>query len=331
MKKGNISIFVPHLGCPQNCSFCNQRTISGHSKAPDASDVHAAVQAAMQSPGFAKHSLQIAFFGGSFTAIDKSYQQLLLQAAAPYIKSGTVTGVRISTRPDCIEREHVLWLKQMGVTDIELGAQCLDDRVLALNDRGHTMQDVYRAVGIIKECGVNVGLQMMCGLYGSDDETDIFTAKQFIDMRPDCVRIYPTLTLKGTKLFELYQKGEYIPANLDDTVQLRAVLLEMFQRENIPVIRLGLHDDVALKEGYAAGPMHPAFGELVQSRIYYHLLQDIIKDRPAGKLVLRVNKSDVSKLTGHGGVNRRALKEKGFDLQVIPDENLPHYYIECED
>ncbi len=331
MSKGNISIFVPHLGCPQNCSFCNQRTISGHSKAPDAGDVQKAVQAAVQSNTFGSYSLQIAFFGGSFTAIDKAYQKLLLEAAAPYIADGTVTGVRISTRPDCIERKHVLWLKSMGVTDIELGAQCLDDTVLKKNDRGHAVQDVYRAVQIIKECGVRVGLQMMCGLYGSDDETDICTAKQFVDLCPDCVRIYPTLTLKGTKLYELYQKGEYTPANLDDTVNLCAKLLLLFHAANIPVIRLGLHDDDSLREGYAAGPMHPAFGELVQSRIYYHLLQDIVKNRPAGKLVLRVNKSDVSKLTGHGGVNRRALKEIGFDMQVIPDENLPHYVIECED
>ena len=331
MSKGNISIFVPHLGCPQNCSFCNQRTISGHSKQPDAEDVQKAVQAAMQSPSFGKYDLQIAFFGGSFTAVDQDYQALLLQAAATYIKNGTVTGVRISTRPDCITREQVLWLKEMGVTDIELGAQCLDDNVLKMNDRGHTVQDVYRAVQIIKECGVRVGLQMMCGLYGSDDQTDLFTAKQFIDMRPDCVRIYPTLILKDTKLFNLYQKGEYTPKSLDDTVNLCAKLLKMFHAENIPVIRLGLHDDDSLREGYAAGPMHPALGELVQSRIYYHLLQDIVKDRPAGKLVLRVNKSDVSKLTGHGGVNRRALRELGFELQVIPDENLPHYIIECED
>ena len=322
---------MPHLGCPQNCSFCNQRTISGHSTAPTGQDVVQAVMTAKNSAGYGDYRLQVAFFGGSFTAVDKAYQNELLSAVQPYLKDGTVCGIRISTRPDCISKDHVLWLKSRGVTDIELGAQCLNDAVLVKNDRGHTVQDVVNAVDIIKSCDVNVGLQMMCGLYGSDDETDINTARQIIGLRPSCVRIYPTLTLTGTRLHKLYLSGEYVPPTLQQTIDLCAVLQMMFYEADIPVIRLGLHDDISLKEGYAAGPIHPALGELVQGRIYKTLLHDLIKNRKPGPLKVRVNPSEVSKLIGHKKENKLWLKEIGYDLKVTVSDLLPPYNIECED
>ena len=232
MKKGNISIFVPHLGCPCQCSFCNQKTITGQANQPTPQDVDKAVKTALKSKGF---DYEIAFFGGSFTAIDREYMISLLKAANKYIKSNEVKGIRISTRPDCIDEEILDLLKEYGVTSIELGAQSMDDEVLLANRRGHTAKDVENASELIKSYGFELGLQMMTGLYKDSEEKAIKTAEKIIALSPQTVRIYPTVVLKGTYLADLYLSGEYKPLNADESAQLCAKLVLLFEKNNIKI------------------------------------------------------------------------------------------------
>lgn len=315
MKKGNISIFVPHQGCPCACSFCNQKTITGKTFLPDAEYVDKTVKTALSKKGY---DYEIAFFGGSFTAIDRDYMLELLSAAYPYVKSGEVSGIRISTRPDCITEEILDLLKQYGVTSIELGAQSMDDEVLEANRRGHTAQDVLNASEMIKNAGFELGLQMMTGLYKDTAEKSLETAKKIIEIKPQTVRIYPTVVLKNTYLAELYLSDEYKPLNVDDSVKLCAVLVPMFEKAGIRVIRLGLHSGSDIKENMLAGGFHDSFGELVKSRM---MVNKILELPPADYQVF-VNPRSISKLKGNGKRNIYLLMERGYNIKIITDNGL---------
>lgn len=315
MKKGNISIFVPHQGCPCACSFCNQKTITGKTFLPDAEYVDKTVKTALSKKGY---DYEIAFFGGSFTAIDRDYMLELLSAAYPYVKSGEVSGIRISTRPDCITEEILDLLKKYGVTSIELGAQSMDDEVLEANRRGHTAQDVLNASEMIKNAGFELGLQMMTGLYKDTAEKSLETAKKIIEIKPQTVRIYPTVVLKNTYLAELYLSGEYKPLNVEDSVELCAVLVPMFEKAGIRVIRLGLHSGSDIKENMLAGGFHDSFGELVKSRI---MVNKILELPPADYQVF-VNPRSISKLKGNGKRNIYLLMERGYNIKIITDNGL---------
>ena len=315
MKKGNISIFVPHQGCPCACSFCNQKTITGKTFLPDAEYVDKTVKTALSKKGY---DYEIAFFGGSFTAIDRDYMLELLSAAYPYVKSGEVSGIRISTRPDCITEEILDLLKQYGVTSIELGAQSMDDEVLEANRRGHTAQDVLNASEMIKNAGFELGLQMMTGLYKDTAEKSLETAKKIIEIKPQTVRIYPTVVLKNTYLAELYLSDEYKPLNVDDSVELCAVLVPMFEKAGIRVIRLGLHSGSDIKENMLAGGFHDSFGELVKSRM---MVNKILELPPADYQVF-VNQRSISKLKGNGKRNIYLLMERGYNIKIITDNGL---------
>ena len=319
MKKGNISIFVPFNGCPQQCSFCNQKTITGVQKQPDPKDVKTAVETALKRRGY---EYEIAFFGGSFTAIEREYMLSLLDAAYEYVKDGRVKGIRISTRPDAIDEEILEILKSRGVTSIELGAQSMDDEVLKANLRGHTAKDVVNASKLIKKYGFELGLQMMTGLYLDTNEKAVETAKKLIALEPATVRIYPTVVLKGTLLSELYENEEYKPQTVDDAAELCTVLLPMFENAGIKVIRLGLHSSEDIKKNMVAGAFHPAFGEIVQSRF---MLNKVLK-HPPGNYEISVNPKSVSKLQGNQKRNVYFLMEEGYNIKfnvtdkVAPDE-----------
>lgn len=315
MKKGNISIFVPHQGCPCACSFCNQKTITGQNELPTADDVRNAVDTALRKK---EYEYEIAFFGGSFTAIDREYMLELLKAAYPYVKSGQVKGIRISTRPDCIDHEVLDILKKYGVTSIELGAQSMDDEVLEANRRGHTAQDVCNASELIKEYGFELGLQMMTGLYKDTAEKSIETAKKIIEFAPSTVRIYPTVVLKGTYLAELYLKEEYTPLNADDSAELCAILVPMFENAGIKIIRLGLHSSRDIKENMLAGGFHDSFGELVKSRIMVNKILEL----PPADYQVYVNPRSVSKLKGNKKSNIYLLIERGYNIKIITDNGL---------
>ena len=315
MKKGNISIFVPHIGCPCECSFCNQKTITGQSEAPTGDDVRKAVETALRRKGF---EYEIAFFGGSFTAIDRAYMLELLKSAKPFVESKQVKGIRISTRPDCINDEILDLLKSYGVTSIELGAQSMDDEVLELNRRGHTSQDVINASELIKNYGFELGLQMMTGLYGDTTEKCIESAKKIINLKPDTVRIYPTVVLKGTYLAKLYLEEKYHPLNADDSAELCAKLVPMFENAGIRIIRLGLHSSEDIKRNMLAGGFHDSFGELVKSR----LLVEKILAYPPGDYQVFVNERSISKLKGNKKSNIYLLMERGYNIKIIKDNSL---------
>lgn len=315
MKKGNISIFVPHMGCPCACSFCNQKTITGKSESPTAQDVKNAVDTALKRKGY---EYEIAFFGGSFTAIDRDYMIQLLEAAYPYVKSGQVSGIRISTRPDCIDREILDILKKYGVTSIELGAQSMDDEVLDANKRGHTAQDVVNASVMIKEYGFELGLQMMTGLYLDTYEKAISTAKKIIELQPKTVRIYPTVVLKGTYLADLYLAEQYHPLDVDDSAELCAELVGLFEQANIKIIRLGLHSSRDIKDNMLAGGFHDSFGEIVKSRI---MLNKILALPPSDYQVF-VNPKSLSKLKGNNKRNIYFLLERGYNIKIITDNGV---------
>ena len=234
MKHVNIALFVVHKGCPHMCSFCNQRSISGSQKDITPDDVHSAAQTAIATLSEREAAGgEIAFFGGSFTMVERDYMISLLRAAYEYIEKGIFKGIRISTRPDGISDEICTILKKYGVTAVELGAQSLDERVLALNERGHTAKQVEDACRMLKKYGFEVGLQMMTGLYGSKDADSLETAEKIVALAPDTVRIYPTVVIKGTKLHDLMLKGEFIPKGINETADLCAKLIPMFENAGI--------------------------------------------------------------------------------------------------
>ena len=318
VKHSNISIFVPHIGCPNKCSFCNQRYITGTFYAPSSDDVKSAVLTAKNSPNFNPKTTEIAFFGGSFTAINRNYMIHLLETAAQFVEDGTVFGIRISTRPDSINEEILTLLKKYHVTAIELGAQSLDNRVLKKNNRGHTADDVVNSAKLIKSLGFELGLQMMTGLYGDNEKSVIKTAKKCIDLKPDTMRIYPTIVLKDTYLAALYADNIYKPQDLPEAVDLAAKLYEMFTENGIKVIRLGLHS--IEKNAFIAGPWHPAFSELCLSEIMLSKALKILKEK--GEYTIFVNKSDVSKMIGQKKSNIIHLKSLGFNCNVKTREDV---------
>lgn len=315
MKKGNISVFVPHIGCPQKCSFCNQNTITGMQTAPTPSDVVNAVETALKKSDF---EFEIAFFGGSFTAIDREYMVSLLKAAKPYIEKKSVKGIRCSTRPDAVNEEVLTLLKYYGVTAIELGAQSMNNEVLSLNFRGHTAEDVIKASKLIKQFNFELGLQMMTGLYGSSDEADINTAKEIIQLQPDTVRIYPTVVLKNTYLAALVHSGKYQPSPPESAVSLCAEIVPMFEEKNIRIIRLGLHASEDIKQNMLGGGYHESFGEMVQSRI---MLNKILEN-PAAEYTVYINEKSVSKLKGNKKANVAILEKAGYNIKIIYDNSL---------
>ena len=338
MSHSNISIFVPHAGCPHQCSFCNQKTISGSQHQPTAEDVHRICSQAMEQVRDRKNT-EIAFFGGSFTAIDRSYMTELLKAAKCYLGENGFKGIRISTRPDFIDNEVLELLKSYGVTSIELGAQSMVNRVLEANERGHTAEDVYRACELIRNHGFELGLQMMVGLYQSTWKDERKTSERIMKIHPDTVRIYPVVVLEGTKLAELYKSGEYQLEDFDDMVQYCGVLLRDFDNAGVNVIKCGLHASDGVEGEMVAGYYHPAFRELCESSMYRLIMEDMIFDKAQKenveccseleKCIFAVNPSCISKALGHKKSNVTYFKEYfEIDIKVVGDENIPKY--QCE-
>lgn len=298
---------------------------------PDESDVDTAVSEAMRTAK--KYDYEIAFFGGSFTAIDREYMISLLKAAHKYVVNKTVRGIRLSTRPDAIDEEVLDILKSYGVTSIELGAQSMCDEVLSANRRGHSADDVRRASCLIRDYGFSLGLQMMTGLYKSSFERDVETAKEIIKLKPDTVRIYPTVTIDGTVLAQLYRSGQYKPANLQESVNLCALLLKMFSDNNIEVIRLGLHYSEDLERDMVFNNYHPAFRELCESKLMLEEFKRIISDErfPESKnLLISVNPSCVSKLVGQKRSNILEMNRLGYNIKLNRDDTLSAYQIIVE-
>ena len=329
-KHGNVALFVPHAGCPHRCSFCDQRAIAGTGERLTPDKVEAACLQAESRITLPGRQAELAFFGGSFTALPKKEMCALLDAALPFVRRGVFRGIRLSTRPDCVDEGILAALAGRSVTAVELGAQSMDDAVLVQNGRGHTAADVERAAGLIRARGLSLGLQMMTGLPGSTPDTDRETAARLAALRPDTMRIYPTVALRGTPLDGMVRSGAYIPPTLEETVALCAELLLFFEEErDIPVIRLGLHASPDLEQNRVAGPWHPAFRELCEGRIYRDRAASLLRECgiPPGPVRLLVHPRALSAMIGQRRGNVVWFRERGYRVEVEGDPALSRYQV----
>jgi histone acetyltransferase (RNA polymerase elongator complex component) len=271
-------------------------------------------------PAQAGH-IEVAFFGGSFTAIPLDYQKELLEAAFDFVKAGRVGNIRVSTRPDCIDTEILENLKKYGVSIVELGVQSMDEAVLKLSNRGHTSEDVIQAVSALKKYDFTIGVQMMVGLPGDTEEKAIETAKELIGLKPDIARIYPALVIKNTYMEEMYLRDEYQPLSVEEAVLQSKKLLILFEGNGINVIRIGLQptENILLGKDVVAGPFHPSMRQLVESLIYRDMIEYLL-NRIGGKpksITLKVNPRDISELVGHKKSNIFYIKSKFFIDKLI--------------
>lgn len=299
------------------CSFCDQRSITGERSAPTAEQVRALLEEQAEHLAQIGMSAEIAFFGGSFTAVPRGYMlELLDTARAAVERFPCYSGIRCSTRPDCVDAEIVDILKSYGVTAVELGAQSMNDEVLSANDRGHTAEDVRRASALIKQSGIELGLQMMTGLYSDTPEFCLETADEFIKLSPGTVRIYPTVILKNTRLGELFESGGYKSFTFDETVDLCAELLKKFTGNGIKVIRLGLHASPDVEREMLGGVYHPALREIVESRIVLGEFTERLKAFPKGDYTIFTDKKNISRTVGQKRENVRRLSALGYNIDV---------------
>lgn len=316
-----IPIFVPHYGCPHDCVFCNQKKITGLSTTVTPEDVEKIIEDHLKT--FKSSStIEVAFYGGSFTAIDIEIQKSLLSVPSRYKRENKIDYIRLSTRPDAINPLILNILKENLVDTIELGVQSLDQSVLDKSGRGHTTEHVYDASKLIKEYGFNLGLQMMIGLPGDTIEKAINTCKEFIKLDPFCVRIYPTLVIIDTFLEKEYLCGKYISMNLEDAVNLSSLLLMMFEINDINVIRIGLQptENIQLGKDVVAGPFHPAFRQLVETEIYKKILEYYFKhnkvDIENKQIIIEISNKKVSSICGQKSKNISYLKDK-YEINKI--------------
>ncbi|MCK9443543.1 MAG: radical SAM protein [Tissierellaceae bacterium] len=328
-----IPIFVPHLGCPHDCVFCNQKRITGFTTDVTAGDVERIIEEHLTT--FKPNStIEVAFYGGSFTAIDIDIQKELLEIPYKYKIDGKINGIRLSTRPDAIDVHILDNLSRYSVDTIELGVQSLDDTVLLHSGRGHSSDIVYKSAKLIKEYGFNLGLQMMIGLPSDSFEKDLLTCKEFIKLSPFCVRIYPTLIIKDTFLEKLYIRGKYEPIQLEKAVNISAILLMMFTVNDINVIRIGLQptENIQMGKDVIAGPFHPSFRQLVETRIFQLIFDKYLEDKNISTngydLIIEANKKQVSNIAGQKSSNIKYITNKyKFNKIKIYAGNLGLYQV----
>ena len=329
-----IPFFISHAGCPHQCVFCNQREISGVRKVVTPEQVSLEIQAVLARPRNKKRKVQVAFYGGSFTGLDPAEQKQLLGTVQPFLHSGQVQDIRLSTRPDCLDTTRVQLLLDYGVSMVELGVQSLDPEVLEASGRGHDAYCVAEAFSLLHRYGLQVGGQLMTGLPCDTPKKCINTCKELIGYQPDCVRIYPTVVMLHTRLHHLYQVGSFQPWSLDKTVVVVAQMKQLLDNARIPVIRMGLQSGESLRANLVAGPYHPAFGELVLSRLFFRKVRrTIFQARGASlkKLQLMISSRDRSLLMGVNKENFTRLQQEGWLLNVeicLSDEQM-RFEVEC--
>lgn len=330
-KKYIIPIFVPHLGCPNDCVFCNQKSISGQKKQVTAKDVKKTIDYYLKNFENDDTEKEIAFFGGSFTAIKQETQKELLEAAYEYIKDNKVKSIRISTRPDYIDKDILKFLKRYKVKTIELGVQTSNNYILEKSRRGHTFEDVKNASKLIRRYGFELGHQMMVGLPESTKQDELDTAKDLSKLRPKIMRIYPVLVIKNTELAKLYENGDYEPLGIEQAVERCKDLYYFFNKKKINVIRIGLQgtDEITEpgkeKSEVVAGPYHPSFRQLVEGEIWYDTIVTKIKklNVKAREIEIIVNPLNVNNVVGHRRNNFKKLRELyNVDIKIKTDENM---------
>ncbi len=322
MRHYNIPIFIPHLGCPYDCIYCDQKKISAQIKVPGTRDILDTIdQHLLTIPSGAE--VEVAFFGGNFTAIQPEQQEEYLSLIQPYLKSARIQGIRISTRPDCIESGGLDLLQSYGVKIIELGVQSLNDEVLQASARKYRAEDVYKSSSLIRERGFKLGIQLMVGLPGDNYDRDIETVKKTIKIAPQMVRIYPTLVIAGTELSRMWEAGEYQALALEESVDICKDMYLLFSAAEIPVIRMGLYPGEELRSPgvVKAGPFHPAYGELVEQAVFEDQARMAIqlyfqRFGSAESLYIHVNERDLSKMVGKQRVNI-GLLQRNFSLKDL--------------
>lgn len=326
-----IPIFVPHLGCPNKCIFCNQTKITGKQKQVTAEEARKIIDEYLSNFKDKENKVEIAFFGGSFTAIDEKIQNELLEVAYEYVQKGVVDSIRVSTRPDYITKDILKRLKKYKVKTIELGVQSTNNYVLAKAKRGHTFEDIKKASKLIRFYGFNLGHQMMVGLPESTALDEVNTAKDLIKLKPKIVRIYPVLVIKDTELEEDYNKGEYEPLSVTQAVERCAEIADLFNKKKINIIRIGLQNTEEITDPseetsqVVAGPYHPAFRQLVEGRLWYNaIVSQIKKYNTKVKVVeIKANPEDVNNIIGHKKENIKKLKDiYEVDIVLKTDENI---------
>ena len=314
-RHANIPIFIPHLGCPNQCVFCNQRHISGVNSF-DINGVVPAIEAALETLG-TDESAEIAFFGGSFTGIDRELMLRLLEIANLYLQKGAVSSIRCSTRPDYITSEILDILERYGVKTIELGLQSTSDDVLGATKRGHTRIHEQNACKMIVERGFDLVGQMMIGLPASTPESELDTAEFIINSGAKGARIYPTVVFRDTELCDMVERGVYSPLSLEEAIERSVEPMRMLLASGVDVIRIGLcaSENLSCESTYYAGPNHPAIGEMIISRLYYKnicaaLSEVVCRDRA---LNIYVSRGSLSKAIGQHRENKhRLMREFGL-------------------
>ena len=334
-----IPIFVPHLGCPNDCIFCNQKSISGQQKMITKEDIKRTIDFFLKNIKDKDAKKEVAFYGGSFTGIEIEKQEEFLQTAYEYIKKGEISSIRISTRPDYIDKKILKRLKKYKVETIELGVQSANDYILRRANRGHTFEDVKRASKMIRWHGFKLGHQMMVGLPESTRLDEVNTAKELIKLKPKMVRIYPVLVIKNTRLEKEFLDEKYTPLTVVQAVEICKELVSMFNQKGIEVIRVGLQNADEITdpniEGseVVAGPYHPAFRQLVESGLWYDTIVAKIKQLnvKVKKVQVTVNPQDVNNVVGHKRENIEKLKDMyTLDLIVKQDEKIKQGKLELE-
>jgi len=324
-----IPVFLPNIGCPHQCAFCNQSAITSiKQKIPSPEKLRQIVNNFLKYKGKDRDSVQIAFFGGNFLGLNAAHIESLLYEASKFVTVGSVDSLRFSTRPDTINNETLNILTPFPVSTIELGVQSMDDHVLAMSKRGHTSTDTISAVRLLKERNYEIGLQMMVGLPGDDETKTQLTGRRLADMSPDFVRIYPTVVLAGSLLAKWYQNEKYIPMSLEQCITLVKKLYLIFRKNDVKVIRMGLQASENFEKDaeILAGPYHPAFGHLVFSRIFLDMAMSILNSKKytQDEVIIKVHPRSISNMRGLKNRNVGTLKKEFSikSIKIIPEPSL---------
>ena len=332
-----IPLFLPNAGCPHQCAFCNQRTITiAKEKKFPPEKIPALIDEYIAYKGKNRNKVQIAFYGGNFLGLEKGYIESLLKQTEKYVESGVINSIRFSTRPDTINNAQLDIMDKFSVKTVEVGVQSMNDKVLAISQRGHTSYDTQKALILLKERGYETGAQIMTGLPNDNEKSALLTAERIVELKPDFARIYPTVVLADSLLARWYKSCKYSPLSLDDCVTLVKKIYLKFTENSIPVIRMGLQAADYLKEGVSilAGPYHPSFGHMVFSEIFLDMAVSALKngfelqssslDSSKNMAAIKVHPSCISKVRGLKNKNIKIIKEKFQikDLKIIPDSNV---------
>jgi len=324
LKHFTIPVFIPMQACPFRCIFCDQEKISGHVKIPAFEEVNQIIEKHLATIPTENSIIELGFFGGTFTGLPFHQQETYLNAAKPYIETGKISGIRLSTRPDFIDKEILGFLKKHHVKTIELGAQSMNDEVLKKSGRGHLVADTINAAELIIKNGFRLGLQMMIGLPGDTLEHSLFTAGKFVELQAKDVRIYPLVVIKGTALEKLYRTGKYIPLSLDEAVKNTSEVYKIFESAGVNIIRTGLHPSEGLLSGddLVAGPFHVSFKELVLTQLWREILSKIQKPENSSQISISVPAKELNYAIGYQASNKNLLLEKFQKVNFKIDETL---------